>query len=320
MNKWTIAAALSTAGVAGYWLGWRQSPLDPPQIAPAHAYADAVARIAAQSRNEIDTAIPPCRTQLLTHGQRTGRAVLLLHGFTNCPAQFAALGAEFFNRGDNVVIARLPRHGHPHSTAHELAQMNADQLLASASAAVDIACGLGDNVVVMGLSLGGILTGWMAQLRSDIARAVLVSPALAFYTIPTRWQPVYARVLSWWPSYFYWWDPVARDQGAGPAHAYPGFYSSAFAQVLRLGLLLQRAAQRTPPRAGSIVIVTNPTDEAVDNRGAAALVRSWRRHGAAIVERAFPAEWRLPHDLIDPAQPDQQVERVYPLLVQWAGE
>jgi hypothetical protein len=38
---------------------------------------------------------PACRTRVYTHGARTERALLLLHGFTNCPQQFDALGTRF---------------------------------------------------------------------------------------------------------------------------------------------------------------------------------------------------------------------------------
>ena len=313
----SMAAVAAFSVAAGYWMGWRQSPLTLPLPRPARSYAEALAKIEALAAHDAGLVNPVCRSQVRHHGRVTPHAVVLIHGFTNCPAQFAALGEEFFHRGDNVVIVRLPRHGFTHSHVDELKRLTAEELLASASAAVDIACGLGERVVVMGLSLGGLLAGWQAQLRGDVDQAVLIAPALNFFTVPARWQPLYARVLSWWPSFFYWWDPVAKAQGAGPAHAYPGFYTAGFAQVLRLGLLLQRTAHQRAPRARALVVVTNPCDEAVDNRGAAALTHAWRSHGATVTEHAFAAEWGLPHDLIDPAQPDQQVARVYPQLIEW---
>ena len=250
-----VAAAFSVA--AGYWMAWRQSPLKLPLPRPARSYAEALARIEMLAACDAGPVNPVCRSQVRDHGHVTPHAVVLFHGFTNCPAQCAALGEECFRRGDNVVIVRLPRHGFAHSHVDELKHLTAEELLASASAAVDIACGLGERVRVMGLSLGGLLAGWQAQLRSDVDQAVLIAPALNFFTVPARWQPLYARVLSWWPSFFYWWDPVAKAQGAGPPHAYPGFYSAGFAQVLRLSILLQRAAHQRAPRARSLVLVTN---------------------------------------------------------------
>src|SRR5256885_12187431 len=55
---------------------------------------------------------PLCHTRLYTHGRRVENALVLLHGFTNCPQQFDALGRRFFEQGWNVVIPRYPRHGH----------------------------------------------------------------------------------------------------------------------------------------------------------------------------------------------------------------
>jgi len=320
MRRTSLAlVALGAGAAAGYWFGWHQPRLTLPTPRPARDYPAALAQAATLTALDAGPLIPVCRTQIFDHGRRTPGAVVLFHGFTNCPAQFAALGEAFFRQGDNVVIVRLPRHGLEHRYVDELKQLTAEELLAAASAAVDVAAGLGERVTVLGLSLGGLLAGWQAQLRGDVDRAVLVAPALRFFTVPGRWQPFYARVLSWWPSFFYWWDPVAKTQGGGPAHAYPGFYSAGFAQVLRLGLLLQKAARQQPPRARQVTLVTNPCDEAVDNRGAAALAAAWRRHGAAVTEHAFPAAWGLPHDLIDPAQPTQQIARVYPRLLAWAA-
>src|SRR5258708_37317477 len=39
---------------------------------------------------------PVCHTRLYTHGHRTERALVLLHGFTNCPRQFDDLGRQLF--------------------------------------------------------------------------------------------------------------------------------------------------------------------------------------------------------------------------------
>ena len=41
----------------------------------------------------------------------------------------------------------------------------------------------------------------------------------------------------------------------------------------------------------------------------------WRLQGSAVETYEFPAEEGLPHDVIDRYQPDQQIDRVYPLLI-----
>jgi hypothetical protein len=67
-----------------------------------------------------------------------------------------------------------------------------------------------------------------------------------------------------------------------------------------------------------LALVLNPTDESIDNNGVLAVTQRWRRRGANIAIHTFPADWRLTHDLIDPGQPTQQIDRVYPLLMQWS--
>src|ERR1019366_2135927 len=67
---------------------------------------------------------PLCRTRLYTHGHRTERALLLLHGFTNCPQQFDALGKRFHDDGWNVLIPRMfGLQGLPGPGAAALAQL-----------------------------------------------------------------------------------------------------------------------------------------------------------------------------------------------------
>jgi len=41
---------------------------------------------------------------------------------------------------------------------------------------VDIAQRLGEQVVMLGISAGGVATAWAAQNRSDIDLAVIISP------------------------------------------------------------------------------------------------------------------------------------------------
>ena len=52
-----------------------------------------------------------CGTKLFTHGEKTDNVIVFLHGFTSCPDQFSQLGQEYFERGYNVYIPRVPRHG-----------------------------------------------------------------------------------------------------------------------------------------------------------------------------------------------------------------
>ena len=54
---------------------------------------------------------PECVSGLLEHGHPTERVFVLMHGLSNCPAQFSKLGRLLFERGHNVLIPRTPYHG-----------------------------------------------------------------------------------------------------------------------------------------------------------------------------------------------------------------
>jgi carboxylesterase len=94
---------------------------------------EAQVRIAqAVARDEADPAVTPdCRTQALVHPGRRAKAVLMLHGYTECPAQFSSLAQRYHDQGYNVYVPRAPRHGVTDPKAHT--GLHADELLAYAS-------------------------------------------------------------------------------------------------------------------------------------------------------------------------------------------
>ena len=65
-----------------------------------------------------------------------------------------------------------------------------------------------------------------------------------------------------------------------------------------------------------VALVTSKSDEAVSDLLARQLIGLWRSEGLrkfAAVD--FPKEMKIEHDMIDPAQKNQQIEIVYPVLV-----
>ena len=119
-----------------------------------------------------DGVIEQCLSRLLTHGEPTERAVVLVHGLTNCPKQWELFGQEAYERGWNVLILRLPEHGLGDretgkigSVSH-LRHLDAQKLARYADQAIDIGVGLGEKTDVMGLSLGGTVAAWSAQERT----------------------------------------------------------------------------------------------------------------------------------------------------------
>lgn len=317
IKSWIVA--LTVLAASAYWWLWRQRPL--ANVPPAHPPRDFAAALqGAQLRfytTRREKPLPECEPIIMVHPDKTARAIVLLHGFTNCPAQYRLLAEQLFDRGYNVLVPRFPHHGLPNRTAPELGRMTAEGLIATAAEAVDLARGLGNHVTVLGLSMGGVVAGWLAQNRADVDLAVLVAPAFTFKAFPNTLTPLLARLFGNLPVFYRWWDPILKADAPGPAHTYHGFPSSAFAEMLRLGVIVRRQAARQRPRAGRIDVVVNPCDESIDNRGALALAAQWRAHGGNVREHAFPQEYGLIHDLIDPTQPAQQVNLVYPILIEW---
>ena len=278
-------------------------------------YTQAIQRIKFSQAQEPSDLLPSGRTQLMTHGYQVERAVVLFHGYTNAPQQFRAWGQRLFTQGYNVYAPRAPHHGLPDPLTTEHAQLTATELKLAAAQAFEIARGLGDQVSVIGISMGGLMAGWLAQQAAQIDCAMLIAPALGFRAIPWRVTPLVREAALRLPNIFRWWDPVAKSAGAGPQHAYPRYSTRSLAQLLRLSRDLQAAAARSAPAAQAVIVVTNANDEAVDNTGAARLIAAWRRAGARNVSaHEFSATDQLGHDLIDPDQPNQRVDYVYEVL------
>jgi alpha-beta hydrolase superfamily lysophospholipase len=287
----------------------------PSHADPATDYADALRRVTAVEARDGTAISPECRTLLLTHGARATRAVVLLHGLTNCPEQFRALGDRLHERGANVYIPRLPEHGLADRMTTALARLDARALCAATDEAVDIGRGLGDSVIVVGLCIGGSMAAWAAQERADVARVVAIAPLQGLARAPGALTLPATNLLMTLPNQFVWWDDKVKMNLPGPKHVYPRFSTRSVAQALLLGASVEAEARRTPPAARSIVIITVGGDVAVDNPAVARLAQVWRSHGARLTTYEFPAALRLNHDIVDPEQIGGNPALVYPVLL-----
>jgi hypothetical protein len=151
-----------------------------------------------------------------------------------------------------------------------------------------------------------------------VDQAVLIAPGFGLLAIPAPLTVLAINGVLLQPEQFEWWDPAHPTfDASGPmAHSYPRFSHHGLVQVLRLGQAARAMARRSAPAAGSILVITNANDTSVDNAAAKQVAADWRAHGANVTTYEFPAEIGLGHDLIDPAQPDQQVDLVYAQLIE----
>ena len=282
---------------------------------PVQTYEQAEQQIQSLQTQEASDHNPVCQTQFMSHGEKTQRAIVFIHGYTNCPFQFVELGKLFYQQGYNVLIVPLPSHGLADRMTEELAQLKAEELATYADEVVDIAQGLGEHVTVAGISGGGVVTGWIAQNRSDVDLAVLISPAFGYAQVPPGLTLPAAKIYLLLPNSFEWWNEELRENNP-PSHAYPRYSTRALAQLLRLSLVIQAQARQGEPMASEILVVTNANDQSVSMPLIQKAVGLWREYrGSDLQTYEFPAALGLDHDLIDPSHPDERIDIVYPQLI-----
>ena len=258
---------------------------------------------------------PRCLSHLLTHGAKVKRVVVFFHGLTNCPAQAEQLAPQLFALGYNVYVPRMPQHGDADQLSLALADLTAEQLVDEANETMAIAKGLGDEVVVTGLSAGGILSSWLAQYRADADQSISMAPFLGPHVLPKWANRAATNLLLLLPNMMVWWDPKTRDNPPGMTYAYPRFATHGLAQVMRLGAAVMDSAAQNKPLGSGIAMMLNEADEAVSNQLAEDLIADWRKHGAEVNVETLPLKLGLGHDLIDPHQPTGDPALVYGLLI-----
>ncbi|MEW5421706.1 alpha/beta hydrolase [Amorphus sp. 3PC139-8] len=286
---------------------------------PTRSYADALERFAAHADNAPEPLNPFCESRLLGHGQRTDKVFVLLHGVSSCPQAFVDFAPLLYGRGHNVLVLRLPQHGYADRGTDALRYLTANKLATFADEAVDMATGLGDEVVVVGISTGGTIAGWLAQNRPEVDRAVLAAPFFGLSGFGPKMNLILMRAMLMLPDVSIWKDPVMREKSDKVMpHAYMRQSTRATGEIMRLGFATYREAQEAAPRASEIVVVTNEADTAVSNETTEAFEAVWKAQGAELVTYTFGAEHQLGHELFDPLEPGSNPSLTYPILLQLA--
>ena len=282
---------------------------------PSPDYADAVARFDRLAAAEDLVANPAVRSRLLTPGAPTARVYVFVHGITNSPVQFEELGRLLHARGHNVFIPMLPRHGRRSMRLRELRGLRAEEFRDYADAAIDMAAGLGQEIVAIGISGGASVVGWMAQNRAEMGTALLLAPFVGVPRVAPHVGTIMMNAYSRIPSINIE-DPLEprRDW------VYRGQTTRALAETLRLGRAILRQAARAAPLARRIIILTTACETQVSNDTAARLAALWRAHGGHVEESQFAAELDIPHNAIDPAADPAKKAIVYTRMLALLGE
>jgi pimeloyl-ACP methyl ester carboxylesterase len=284
--------------------------LAPPR--PTRAFGEARARFDVLSARDGPEISAAGRSRFYEHGHRTARAVVLLHGLTNAPEQWARFAAELHRDGDTVVVPRFPGHGYTDRTTHAIARVGADEMLATAADALDIACGAGENVILAGLSIGGAISAWLSLVRSDVPQSLAISPFIGIANCNGLVNRVVTATLAALPNLFVPWDP-GGDGSQIPPYGYAKFPTRLLAACLDIGLDALRRSSSQAPR-GRLDFILNGHEPACNNdlpRALAARVTARRPDSATLLEwYDLPAV----HDIIDPTNPHARTGLVYPRL------
>ncbi len=254
------------------------------------------------------------RTIAYVHPAPRERSVVLLHGMSASPAQFERVARDLFERGHNVLVPRLPRHGHADPLSTALERLRAEDLYDAVAEYVAIARELGERVTIAGFSLGGLLTAWTAQ-HFPIERAVPIAPFFGVSWIPNRLMGPVAERLLRAPNRFHWWNPILRERQFLATDGYPRYATHAIAHSYRIARSLLDEARTSHPVAEHVTIVANATEVAVNNYAIRKLYKSWRRQRPEAVELAVLTGLPLSHDIVSPLRRRRLADRVHPHLL-----
>jgi len=287
---------------------------------PARTFEEAQARIAALQALDDATVRPGSGTAFRSHGKKAEHAVVFYHGYTNAPPQYDRLGEEFFQRGYNVLVPRLPHHGLIDPLTTEQEKLTAEELVRTIQESVDIAQGLGEHVSVCGISCGGVMASWVAQYRADVDLVVGIAPSAGLPFVPKWISTIFRNLAPRMKNIYIWWDPRVKEKIVGPPYAYPRFSTRSLAQIFRLGRHIYDVSANMPARAKRLKSITSDFDTAVKNAITYDILDHWERHGVTIERHVFPAAQKVWHDMIDPNQTFQQVDLTYPVIMRMLTE
>jgi len=178
-----LAAALALALVYGVWtwIAWTAPARAVQALSVPPVAADVDAFVADKRADAARRGTRPTFVERLVRRApgRTRVALLYLHGFGASRAEGEAVVDPLADElGANVYYARLPGHGE--SVEAHAAQRFEDYVVVAEQSLV-VARALGERVVVIGTSTGGLLGTWLASRHPDeVAALILASPLYAY--------------------------------------------------------------------------------------------------------------------------------------------
>ncbi|MBD2020585.1 alpha/beta fold hydrolase, partial [Leptolyngbya sp. FACHB-36] len=214
------------------------------------------------------------------------------------------MGERFFRSGYNVLIPRLPGHGHagnwnrknppPLPTDAAVYQQFGLEWLKQAQRLSNRAASPEENrVIVSGLSGGGALTAWLAlQQPQAIDRALLFA---AYLSSSSKLVDLVVRSSD---RYFEW---TQDGSGTPCVRGYKGFAFPALRALLDLGRDVLHRAKQHPP-SPPMFILSSESDIAVSSADHKALSEDLLPHQPVTWYHRFSRALDIPHTMMTQAE------------------
>lgn len=287
-----------------------------PEPDPAKSYADAVERFRAYCEVEAEGVSDLANSRLLTHGRRTEQAFALIHGLTNSPYQMLELGDLLYERGHNVLILRMPRHGLTGGNVGRLAALDGQEMRRYAEAAADLAAGLGQQVTVVGISGGATVGAWLAQFRAEtIEKALLIAPFFGLHGFPDVVNTVAMHLVEVLPNI-----NLRRASEAERPWVYRGQSTRGVLAVMKLARAARQAARDGLAPCREIMVITTGAENTASNSRTDELARLWRAAGAQVTVFDFASALGIPHNALDPSVASEARQTMLDKVMELLGE
>ncbi len=313
---WGILAGIGGLLILGVLFFPARIPSLPAPRENPLTFDEALQAFEGHQKDDVERLNEVCSPKILHHGGPTSRVYVLLHGLSNCPAQFQNMARALHVAGHNVIVPRMPHHGLADRLNEEYGRLTLQELATWLGGNLEVARGLGREITVVGLSAGAEFALWVAAERSDVSRVVALNPFLAPKGLPLFLERPVGNLASRLPNLFLWWDPVAKQDYAGSPQSYPRFPTRVVGRLMVLGVHLRSQFAKQTPAVRRIQIVTSESDGTVSHAAIRILAKKisrWRE--IQFQETWLPKALGLPHDMVDPQNPREKIEVSDPILL-----
>ena len=283
---------------------------------PASSFEDAVKKF--EQLQQAKSALPlspQCSSRLLSHGHKTERVFVLIHGLTGCPGQYAALGKIFFDSGANVIIPRAKYAGFANVMNEVQGYQTGQDLLDQAAEGLDIAAGLGDQISLVGVSAGAPACAWMAEHRDGIDQVLLISPFFGIYGYPVVITDVLAVLFAHLPNYYVWKNSKLKTAACETPCVYPRYGTRSLGSTLELGK--EDRSFHGALKTNHLAVLFSAADHAVNHDVIKSQIEQWSLENPGKVSAyEFPASDDVPHDAVTPGLSHSRVNISYPKILE----